>query len=201
MDAANDTRQRIITAAQQLIYSRSYNEVGVQEICDHANVKKGSFYHFFPSKRDLALAVLDQSQAFMHETIINKSFLDDIPPLARIERFFTTIYEFHKQVKENTGSVFGCPFGNFGSEMSTQDEDIRSKVDNILSTSEKPFVKALTEAVERGDLPAIDTAATARAIFAYVEGIMLYAKTCNDPELICELGKRALQLAVPVNMQ
>ena len=201
MDAANDTRQRIITAAQELIYTRSYNVVGVQEICDHANVKKGSFYHFFPSKRDLALAVLDQSQAFMHETIINKSFLDDIPPLARIERFFTTIYEFHKQVKENTGRVFGCPFGNFGCEMSTQDEDIRSKVDNILSTSEKPFVKALTEAVERGDLPAIDTAATARAIFAYVEGIMLYAKTCNDPELIRELGKRALQLAVPVNMQ
>jgi TetR/AcrR family transcriptional repressor of nem operon len=201
MDAVNDTRQRIITAAQELIYTRSYNEVGVQEICDHANVKKGSFYHFFPSKRDLALAVLDQSQTFMHETIINKSFLDDIPPLARIERFFTTIYEFHKQVKENTGSVFGCPFGNFGSEMSTQDEDIRSKVDNILSTSERPFEKALAEAVERGDLPAIDTAATARAIFAYVEGIMLYAKTCNDPELIRELGKRALQLTVPVNMQ
>ncbi len=84
METANDTRQRIITAAQELIYSRSYNEVGVQEICDHASVKKGSFYHFFPSKRDLALAVLDQSQAFMQETIINKSFANDILPLARI---------------------------------------------------------------------------------------------------------------------
>ena len=85
--------------------------------------------------------------------------------------------------------------------MSTQDEDIRNKVDSILKASEKPFEKALTAAIERGDLQAVDTAATAKAIFAYTEGIMLYAKTSNDPELIHELGKRALQLAVPVNKQ
>lgn len=201
MATTTDTRQRIISAAQQLIYARSYNNVGVQEICDHARVKKGSFYHFFPSKGELALAVLDQLQDFMHETIIRKSFVDDIPPLARIERFFTTLYAFHKQAKANSGHVLGCPFGNFGSEMSTLDEDIRGKVDHLLGASEKPFEKALEEAIERGDLPAIDAAATARAIFAYAEGIMLYAKTCNDPELIRELGKRALQLTVPVKLQ
>jgi len=201
MEASHDTRQRIISAAQELIYARSYNEVGVQEICDHANVKKGSFYHFFTSKRDLALAVLDQSETFMYDEIINKAFHDDIPPLARIERFFNTLYAFHKQARENTGSVYGCPFGNLGSEMSTQDEDIRNKVDSILRASEKPFEKALTAAIERGDLQAVDTAATATAIFAYTEGIILYAKTRNDPELIRELGKHALQLAVPVNKQ
>ncbi|MDH3830216.1 MAG: TetR/AcrR family transcriptional regulator [Gammaproteobacteria bacterium] len=201
MQASHDTRQRIINAAQELIYASSYNEVGVQEICDHARVKKGSFYHFFPSKRDLALAVLEQSHTFMRDEIINKSFHDDIPPLARIERFFTLLYEFHKDSRENTGSVFGCPFGNLGGEMSTQDEDIRNKVDSIFTASEKPFEKALAEAVERGDLQAIDTAATAKAIFAYTEGIMLYAKTSNNPELIRELGKHALQLTVAVNMQ
>lgn len=201
MDETRDTRQRIINAAQALIYERSYNEVGVQEICDHAKVQKGSFYHFFPSKRDLALAVLDKSQTYICDEIINKAFNDDIPPLARIERFFNTLYEFHRQAKENSGSVFGCPFGNLGSEMSTQDEGIRNKVDSILRASEKPFEKALTEAVARGDLQTVDTAAMAKAIFAYTEGIMLYAKTCNDPELIRELGKRALQLTVPVNMQ
>jgi TetR/AcrR family transcriptional repressor of nem operon len=201
MDETRDTRQRIINAAQALIYERSYNEVGVQEICDHAKVKKGSFYHFFPSKSDLALAVLDKSQTYICDEIINKSFNDDIPPLARIERFFNTLYEFHRQSKENSGNVFGCPFGNLGSEMSTQDEGIRNKVDSILRASEKPFEKALTEAVARGDLQTVDTAAMAKAIFAYTEGIMLYAKTCNDPELIRELGKRALQLTVPVNMQ
>lgn len=201
MVITTDTRQRIISAAQELIYARSYNNVGVQEICDHAGVKKGSFYHFFPSKRELALAVLDQLQDFMHEAIITKSFVDDIPPLARIERFFTALYEFHKQAKANCGTVRGCPFGNFAGEMSTLDEGIRSKVDHILGAFEKPFEQALEQAIEYGDLPAIDAGATARALFAYAEGILLYAKTCNDPELIRELGKRALQLTVAVKLQ
>ena len=201
MERTIDTRQRIISAAQELIYTRSYNEVGVQEICDRAAVKKGSFYHFFPSKRDLALAVLEQSQAVMHETIINRAFNEDIPPLARIERFFSLLHTLHTQVKQDTGFVFGCPFGNLGCEMSTRDEEIRRKVDDILRAAETPFEKALAEAAANGDLPAIDAAATAQAIFAYVEGIMVYAKTRNDPELIHALGKHALQLLVPAKTQ
>jgi TetR/AcrR family transcriptional repressor of nem operon len=199
MDTSIDTRQRLLDAAQALIYASSYHEVGVQQICDQAGVRKGSFYHFFPSKRDLALAVLDQAQAFMQDTLINKAFAPDVPPLARIERFFSSLHDFHKQVKKDSGFVLGCPFGNIGCEMSTQDEALRSKVDNILSASEEPFAAALDEAVANGELPAIDTAASASALFAYTEGIMLYAKTRNDPELIRDLGKRALRLLIPAD--
>ncbi len=201
MDPAIDTRQRLLDSAQALIYASSYREVGVQQICNHAGVKKGSFYHFFPSKRDLALAVLDQTHALMQDTLIDKAFARDLPPLARIEGFFASLYDFHKQVKKNTGYVLGCPFGNIGCEMSTQDEVLRGKVDSILSAAERPFAAALKEAIARGDLPAMDTAAAASALFAYTEGIMLYAKTRNDPGLIRDLGKRALQLLIPADLQ
>ena len=36
-----------------------YTAVSVQDICQHAGVNKGSFYYFFPAKRDLVLAVID----------------------------------------------------------------------------------------------------------------------------------------------
>ena len=39
-EAGQDTRQRLIDSARQLIYSRSYADVGVQAICEHAEVKK-----------------------------------------------------------------------------------------------------------------------------------------------------------------
>ena len=198
MDKVTDTRQRIIDSARELIYARSYSDVGVQQICDNAGVKKGSFYHFFPSKRDLTLAVLDQLQAYFRDTIINRAFADDIPPLQRIERFFTSIYEFQKQTRAATGHTLGCPFGNLGCEMSTQDEALRAKVEAIFRASERPFEQALQAAVDCGDLPSIDTAATARALFAYVEGIMMYAKTRNDPEVIRDLGQHALQLVIPL---
>lgn len=194
MNAGPDTRQRLIDAAQTLIHASSYREVGVQQICAEAGVRKGSFYHFFPSKRDLALAALEQSHAFVRETFINEAFAHDVPPLARISRFFDGLYALHRDIKDNTGYVLGCAFGNIGCEMSTQDESLRRKVDDILHALEAPFAAALEEAVVRGDLPPIDVEGSACALFAYAEGIMVYAKTRNDPELIRDLGKRALGL-------
>ena len=169
----------------------------MQEICDRACVRKGSFYHFFPSKRDLTLAMLDQFQAFFHNEILQRAFATDIPPLQRISRFFDYAADFQQQMKQDTGQMPGCPFGNIACEMSTRDEAIRLKVEQIIRDAENPFEQALAEAVENGDLPEMDTAATARALFAYVEGIMVYAKTHNDPDMVRELGKRALQLVVP----
>ena len=60
MGRHSDARERLIEAAGELWHTRSYADVGVSEICDHAGVQKGSFYHFFSSKRDLALAVIDE---------------------------------------------------------------------------------------------------------------------------------------------
>jgi len=197
MNGRHDTRQRLIESARDLIYARSYSDVGVQEICDRAGVRKGSFYHFFPSKRDLTLAVLEHFQAFFRHHILGRAFSPDIPPLQRIIRFFDYAGDFQHQMKQDTGQMPGCPFGNIACEMSTRDEAIRLKVEQILGDAEIPFEQALAEAVANGELPDIDTAATARALFAYAEGIMVYAKAHNDPDMIRQLGKRALQLVVP----
>jgi TetR/AcrR family transcriptional repressor of nem operon len=196
MDISPDTRQHLVDTARELIATRSYHAVGVQEICTQAGVKKGSFYHFFASKRDLALVALDETAVFFSEAIIARAFSADIPPLARIERFFDLAHDLHQEIKDATGHVQGCPFGNIASELGSQDEGLRNKVDGIFSMAEQPIEQALQEAVTDGDLPEIDTASAACAIFAYMEGLILYAKTRNDAELIRDLGKRAIQLAV-----
>ena len=201
MDTQPDTRQRLVASAQQLVNARSYHAVGVQEICRQAGVKKGSFYHFFASKRELALAAIDETAAFARETVFDRAFGTDIPPLARIERFFNAVHDYHRRVKDATGYVQGCPFGNLACELSTQDEIIREKVDGLFRLAEQPIAQALAEAVDGGDLPEIDTAAAARAIFAYAEGLILYAKTRNDPGIIRDLGTRAIRLAIPAGSQ
>ena len=59
MGRTSDAKQKLIDSAIELIHSRSFADVGVNELCQHAGVKKGSFYHFFPSKQDLTLTALD----------------------------------------------------------------------------------------------------------------------------------------------
>jgi TetR/AcrR family transcriptional repressor of nem operon len=194
-----DTKQRLLDTAQKLFYARSYEDVGVQEICREADVKKGSFYHFFPSKRDLTLAMLDESWTEFRETVLPVVFVRDIPPLQRIERLLDMQYRHHKAVKDQTGRVLGCPYGNLAGEMSTQDEAIRERVARIFRDLEAPIEEALAEAVAAGDLAQLDTRATATAMVAYLEGLTLLAKTQNDPEVVRTLGPAMLNLVVPVS--
>ena len=196
MEQARDTRQRLLDCALQLFYSRSYADVGVQEICQTAGVKKGSFYHFFPSKRDLALAALDSSWDDFRGSLLAAAFHPDIPPLQRITRLLERVYQHHKAMKEQCGRVLGCPYGNLAGEMSTQDEALRAQLNRIFRELEAPLAAALDEAVTAGDLQPLDTVATAAAMVAYLEGLTLMAKTRNDPEIIPKLGPAILGLAV-----
>jgi len=198
MEQVHDTKQRLIDSAQELFYARSYADVGVQEICQKAGVKKGSFYHFFPSKRDLTLAMLDESWNRTREAMLVDAFTRDIPALQRIERFLERTYQHHKAVQNQTGQMLGCPYGNLASEMSTQDEAIRVRVNQIFRDLEAPIEEALKEAVAVGELSGLDTRATAEAMVAYLEGITLVAKTRNDPEIVRKLGPAVLSLAIPV---
>lgn len=196
MNAPGDTRDRLLASARDLIYARSYADVGVQAICELAGVRKGSFYHFFPSKRDLTLAVLDTFMLEFKEDLIGRAFVPDYPPMQRFARLIELVYEFQKAIRDSTGHVLGCPFGNLAVEMSTQDEPIREKVAAIFRGLQARFRETLEEAGERGEVGDIDIAATAQAMFAYMEGVMLMAKTDNDPEVIRRLGPALADIRV-----
>jgi len=198
MTQVHETKQRLLDTARELFYARSYEDVGVQEICREAGVKKGSFYHFFPSKRDLTLAMLDESWQQFRDTLLADAFVGNIPPLQKLQRLLDKQYQHHTAVKEQTGHVFGCPFGNLVGEMGSQDEAIRARVKRIFTDLEEPIRQVLDEAVGAGDLPELDTRATACAMVAYLEGLSLMAKTHNDPEIVKQLGPAMLKLAVPV---
>ena len=53
------TRERLITTAAELFWRQGYSQTGVNEIIKQAGATSGSFYHFFPTKEDLLLAVVD----------------------------------------------------------------------------------------------------------------------------------------------
>lgn len=187
MNAAQNTRQRILESARDLIYARSYAEVGVAAICDSAGVKKGSFYHFFPSKRELTLAVIDEFLVEFKQRIFAEAFDPALSPMNRFQKLATVIYRFQKEVAETTGHILGCPFGNIAVEMSSQDEVLRRKVETVFARMERLFRETLAAARAQGEIGEIDIDATASAMIAYAEGLMLMAKTRNDPEMIRKL--------------
>ena len=196
MKASTDTRQRLLDSARELLYSRSYGNVGVKEICDMAGVQKGSFYHFFPSKQELTLAVLDEFFIISKQEIFSRSFRSEWSGMQQLKALLENIYVFQKSTKEQIGKTLGCPYGNMSSEMSTQDEIIRQRLNGLLQQMEMSLKTALDQALHEGEIAPCNTAATAAAMFAFIEGLMLLAKTRNDPELIREIGAAMLTIRI-----
>lgn len=189
-----DTKERILSSALDLIYARSYASVGVQEICKHAGVKKGSFYHFFPSKQALTVAVLERQWDSAKRQIWEVSLTGRRPFHQKLDRCFGLFYDYQCGAKAKTGQVPGCPFGNLALELGTQDEAIRRKVDDIFRECTKYVKRALRDAITARELPEQDTEAAAETIVAFMEGAILMAKTRNDPKLIKDLWQGLLRL-------
>jgi AcrR family transcriptional regulator len=56
---SEETRARISSTAMRLFGEKGYDATGVAEICTAAEVSKGAFYHHFPSKQALFIALLE----------------------------------------------------------------------------------------------------------------------------------------------
>jgi TetR/AcrR family transcriptional regulator, transcriptional repressor for nem operon len=196
MTRTSDAKERLLASALELVSERSYAGVGVQELCEHAGVKKGSFYYFFKSKQDLMLEALAHQSRILDEIVFTPALSSGLPPLERIECLFHRTYEFQKPMVEKTGRVRGCFFGNLALELSTQDEPIRHCLDRIFRTVVESIKNTVEEAVAAGDLPEVDAQATAEAILAYWEGVILLAKVRNEPELLKKLAKGAKEIAI-----
>jgi len=193
-----DTRQQILDTAATLFHTQSYSDVGVATICKQAGVSKGSFFHFFPNKQELGVAVLEQFRENINATLVAKAFSSQYPPLERIQRFVDELYRFQKAQAEQHDHMPGCPFGNIVMEQATQDEVLRAKADGCIRSITNHLRTAVADAVQSGDLPPVDEAATADAMFSYLEGIQLMAKSRNDAEVIKTLGAAVTLIQVPL---
>jgi TetR/AcrR family transcriptional repressor of nem operon len=188
MTATLNTRDRIIDVAKQRFHARGYADVGIKEICDNANIQKGSFYHFFPSKEDLALSVIDEFAEDWANGFVAEAFDPKLAPMERIEFLIDAAYFWQKSVKEKNGKIPGCLFGNLALEMSTKNDVLRAKLNAVFSKAKLRFKNTLDEAIEQGEIEPLNTLLTAEAMLAYLEGMILLAKSENDPEVIYKLG-------------
>lgn len=197
MGRPSTARTRLLDAARDLIHARSYASASVDDLCAAAQVNKGSFYYFFPSKRDLILAVLDDQWERTRERVLDPAFHADVPPLERIDQFFRRVTEIHRRPV-----VLGCPFGNLALELSTMEEPVRDKIRAVFDGYRVYFERALADAVAEGHLGPIDVSDTAQALVAYFQGALVLAKTHNDASVIANLAShaRALIRAVPTQL-
>jgi TetR/AcrR family transcriptional repressor of nem operon len=56
-----DTKERILEAGAELVIEKGFNGAGLAEILQRAGVPKGSFYHYFASKEEFGVALIERA--------------------------------------------------------------------------------------------------------------------------------------------
>ena len=196
MGRTSDARERILKSAMELFHAKGYGEVGVSELCDHAGVKKGSFYHFFPSKRDAVLAALDEYDLRYGPDAVGRGLDPELPPLDRIRALFMRNAEHQRLTIQQGQPIQGCLVGNMALELSGLDKVVQERLESILAEWTAFFERAIQDAVTVGDLPeTVNPRTNARAVLAYVQGTVMMAKTYNNSAWVSELAEGAIALA------
>lgn len=161
----------------ELFYLQGYEATSVAEILEKANVNSGSLYHYFKSKDDLLLAVLDRYKEILWAEVIEPVFSRVTDPIERIYG----ILDGYRQGLLYTVFTGGCPIGNLALEVGDHYPPARTRIAESFDSWCAWIRKCLDEARER--LPEkLDRDQLARFILTVMEGAVMQARAHGSIE-------------------
>lgn len=184
----NATRTKLVSTAMDLLWESSYASVSVEDICAKAGVNKGSFYYAFKSKIDLVLAAIERRWE-LRRPLLDAAFSPQVPPLNRVERYCQLITAEQRQKYTTSGKVLGCFVCSVGSEMSTQNDEIRRLIEVVLLRNQKYFESLIRDLVAEGLIQKIDTSQAAAELGYYITGVLMQAKIENNVHQVDRLER------------
>jgi len=196
MGRTSDAAERLMDAALDLIWEESYGAVTIDDICKRADVKKGSFYYFYSSKSELAIAALERLWMEESKPKMDGIFSPSVDPLTRIRNYLASMYDFQAELKQKHGKVLGCPVMSVGSETCTCDEEsaVGNKIRELFTRKRRYYESAIRDALAEGLIEPGDPVQKANGIAGLIEGTLTQARILNDPEILRALPDLAMRV-------
>jgi TetR/AcrR family transcriptional regulator, transcriptional repressor for nem operon len=171
-----DTRRIILEAGIRSVLRKGYDQSGLAEILQEAEVPKGSFYHYFASKEDFGLQLIEHWLENYSEA--EASLKDEtLSPLARVRRFFEARCRLFKRLKREYGTVVGMLL----LEMATHNETFRCRVEKVLAGWLEQLTGCLAAAQRAGEIgPDRDARTLAEFCLISWEGAVQRARTVQS---------------------
>lgn len=170
MKQASDTRERILEKASELLTQRGFNGFSYRDISTHLGVKNAAIHYHFPSKTDLAVALVGEFQQTLDEQ--TGAFMrNGGPALPQLEGLF---WFTDKQMR--MGRII-CPIGAFSVDYDELPEEVRAATDKFLSDSTRWLTRVLETGRQQNEFGfAGEPADKATEILATLQGARQMAR-------------------------
>ena len=167
------TRERIVTAASELISKRGVGQTSLDDVIDRAGVSKSQLYHYFEDRASLLRAVVDHNT----EAVIGSlGVVDD--SWKALRAWLDALVELQVE-REGRG---GCPIGTLVPQLAETDEQARLALADGFTRWEDLLRDGLRSMQKAGKLDRrADPDELATATLAAIQGGLMLTQTRRDP--------------------
>lgn len=177
--APNDSKTKLLDAALTVIRTKGYAATTVDDICAAAGLTKGSFFHHFKSKDDLAIAAAD------HWSDTTGAFFEAAPYHAHADALDRVLgyIDFRKAIIQGTIPEFSCLVGTMVQETYDTHPSIRDACERSISGHAAKVETDIAEAMRKHRMKAKWSAENlALHTQAVLQGAFILAKAKGDPK-------------------
>ena len=182
-----NTRQRILDAAQGLILEYGYAGVSVDQVINNVGLTKGAFFHHFKNKGELARTLIrrysDDGVQLFEDNMARAKKLSDDP----LQQFLILIGLYEELFDDLIEPYPGCLLASYVYELQQFDDDIKPIINEEFLLSREELT-ALIERIKEKYPPRqpVDPVALADTFMSTFEGSFVLSKSLNEPKITAQ---------------
>ncbi len=167
------TRDRIVEAADRLIYRQGYGHTSFSDIADAVQISRGNFYYHFKYKDEILDAVIDRRLADTRE-MLKQWEVDGKRPEDRIRSFIHILIANRADIKR-----YGCPVGTLSTELAKLNHASQAEANKLFTLFRTWLRKQFTLLGRKADADAL-----AMQLLARSQGVATLASAYRDEKFV-----------------
>ncbi len=167
------TRERILDAALSVFSYKGYHDTRLDEIVAESETSKGSIYFHFPNKERLFLALVEKF-ADLVERRVTEAIAQETTPMAKVEAGLEACLEAFGRYRR-PAKVMLVQATGLGTVFEEKRLEINERFANLIRIY-------LDEAVEAGEIEAVDTDVVAYAWLGSIYHLTIRWVYSGEPE-------------------
>ncbi len=179
----HESKTRFLEALLHVVRAKGYAATRVEDVCAHAGLTKGSFFHHFRSKEDLALAAAALWDARTAETFAAAPYHDAGDPLGRLVAYI----EFRKAMMSGDLPDVSCFAGTVVQEAYRTHPDVSAACARSITGHAGTLEADIRAAMRDHGIRATWTPESlAMYMMAVIQGGLILAKAQGNSEVAVE---------------
>jgi TetR/AcrR family transcriptional repressor of nem operon len=182
-ESRHESKTRLLQAALAVIRAKGYTATRIEDVCEEAGLTKGSFFHHFSTKEELAIAAADYWSEITSALFATASYHAPADPLQRVLAYV----DFRKALLQGELPEFTCLVGTMTQEVYDTHPAIREACEHSISGHAATLVPDIQAAIRQYNIKA-DWTAESLALFtqATIQGAFILAKAKHTREVAAE---------------